>query len=210
MLLTCNNTACGGICEPNAVAFSSIIIKELILCCFAKHYYLYVLLQQFKVNSILYFKGDCPYMVYIYLPGTWGGELMSSSCNKWHWRCSGECCVGSQVYVNIFIKLFYCIIGERSEPPLSVELSEFSLYLYIYIYYIYIYLFIASGASFLVCSIARAVYIYNYIYIIVRTSFRKCTSFLNSEYNFQFYWRVINVQQYRVRRNPRAQRCSVF
>ena len=26
------------------------------------------------------------------------------------------------------------IIGERSEPPLSVELSEFSLYLYIYIY----------------------------------------------------------------------------
>ena len=33
------------------------------------------------------------------------------------------------------------IIGERSEPPLSVELSEFSLYLYIYIY-IFIYLFI--------------------------------------------------------------------
>ena len=30
--------------------------------------------------------------------------------------------------------------------------------------------------------------------IIVRASFRKCTSFLNSEYNFQFYWRVINVQ----------------
>ena len=28
--------------------------------------------------------------------------------------------------------------------------------------------------------------LYN-IYIIVRTSFRKCTSFLNSEYNFQFY-----------------------
>ena len=40
--------------------------------------------------------------------------------------------------------------------------------------------------------------------VIVRASFRKCTSFLNSEYNFQFYWRVINVQQYRVRRNPRA------
>ena len=57
---------------------------------------------------------------------------------------------------------------------------------------------------------ARAVYIYIYIYIIVRASFRKCTSFLNSEYNFQFYWRVINVRQYRVRRNPRAQRCSVF
>ena len=55
---------------------------------------------------------------------------------------------------------------------------------------------------------ARAVYIYNYI--IVRASFRKCTSFLNSEFNFQFYWRVINVQQYRVRRNPRAQRCSAF
>ena len=68
---------------------------------------------------------------------------------------------------------------------------------------------IASGASFLVCSIARAVYII--IYIIVRTSFRKCTPFLNSEYNFQFYRRVIiNLQQYRVRRNPRAQRCSVF
>ena len=34
------------------------------------------------------------------------------------------------------------IIGERSEPPLSVELSEFSLYLYIYLYiYIYIYIF---------------------------------------------------------------------
>ena len=31
---------------------------------------------------------------------------------------------------------FACIriIGERSEPPLSVELSEFSLYLYIFIY----------------------------------------------------------------------------
>ena len=54
--LTCNNTACGGIREPNAVAFSN-----------------------------------------------------------------------------------YYIIGERSEPPLSVELSEFSLYLYIYIY-IYIYI----------------------------------------------------------------------
>ena len=44
----------------------------------------------------------------------------------------------------------------------------------------------------------------------LKFTFRKCTSFLNSEYNFQFYWRVINVQQYRVRRNPRAQRCSVF
>ena len=32
------------------------------------------------------------------------------------------------------------IIGERSEPPLSVELSDFSLYLYIYIY-IFIYIF---------------------------------------------------------------------
>ena len=30
------------------------------------------------------------------------------------------------------------IIGERSEPPLSVELSKFSLYLYIYIF-IYIF-----------------------------------------------------------------------
>ena len=63
----------------------------------------------------------------------------------------------------------------------------------------------------LVCGIARAVYIYIYIYIIVRTSFRKCTPFLNSEYNFQFYRRVIiNLQQYRVRRNPRAQRRSVL
>ena len=71
--------------------------------------------------------------------------------------------------------------------------------------FIGLYKIIASGASFLVCSIARAVY------IMVRTSFRKCTPFLNSEYNFQFYRRVfINLQQYRVRRNPRAQRCSVF
>ena len=31
----------------------------------------------------------------------------------------------------IIYKLIY-IIGERSEPPLSVELSEISLYLYIY------------------------------------------------------------------------------
>ena len=46
--------------------------------------------------------------------------------------------------------------------------------------------------------------------IIVRASFRKCTPFLNSEYNFQFYRRVIiNLQQYHVRRNPRAQRCTV-
>ena len=35
---------------------------------------------------------------------------------------------------------YFIIIGERSEPPLSVELSEFSLYLYIYIY-ILIYIF---------------------------------------------------------------------
>ena len=36
--------------------------------------------------------------------------------------------------------VYIIIIGERSEPPLSVELSEFSLYLYIIIYnYIYIY-----------------------------------------------------------------------
>ena len=48
------------------------------------------------------------------------------------------------------------------------------------------------------------------IIIAKEISYCKCTSFLNSEYNFQFYWRVINVQQYRVRRNPRAQRCSVF
>ena len=36
-------------------------------------------------------------------------------------------------YIYLFICLY--IIGERSEPPLSVELSEFSLYLYIYIYF---------------------------------------------------------------------------
>ena len=30
--------------------------------------------------------------------------------------------------------MYIIIVGERSEPPLSVELSEFSLYLYIYIY----------------------------------------------------------------------------
>ena len=86
----------------------------------------------------------------------------------------------------------------------------------------------------IICSIARAVYIYIYrerererererqrwyerhcerhCIPTVRTSFRKCTPFLNSEYNFQFYRRVFinNLQQYRVRRNPRAQRCSVF
>ena len=36
------------------------------------------------------------------------------------------------IYTGIYI---YIIIGERSEPPLSVELSEFSLYLYIYIFF---------------------------------------------------------------------------
>ena len=57
------------------------------------------------------------------------------------------------------------------------------------------FLVIASGASYIPGLFnARAVYIYIYIYIIVRASFRKCTSFLNSEYNFQLYWRVINVQ----------------
>ena len=46
------------------------------------------------------------------------------------------------------------IIGERSEPPLSVELSDFSLlYIYIYIYIIYIYIYILY------------IYIYIYIYI---------------------------------------------
>ena len=34
------------------------------------------------------------------------------------------------------------IIGERSEPPLSVELSEFSLYLFIYLFiYMFIYIY---------------------------------------------------------------------
>ena len=37
------------------------------------------------------------------------------------------------------------IIGERSEPPLSVELSDFSLYLCIYtVYNIYIYIYILN------------------------------------------------------------------
>ena len=35
------------------------------------------------------------------------------------------------------------LVGERSEPPLSVELSEFSLYLYI----IYIYIFQAARCA---------------------------------------------------------------
>ena len=34
------------------------------------------------------------------------------------------------------------IIGERSEPPLSVELSEFSLYLYLFFNFLIFYLFI--------------------------------------------------------------------
>ena len=37
---------------------------------------------------------------------------------------------------------FVKLIGERSEPPLSVELSEFSLYLYILYIYLYIYIYI--------------------------------------------------------------------
>ena len=47
--------------------------------------------------------------------------------------------------------------------------------------------------SYLICSMPALsiINIYIYMYIIVRASFRKCTSFLNSEYNFQFYWRVI-------------------
>ena len=40
------------------------------------------------------------------------------------------------------VEVQWSIIGERSEPPLSVELSEFSLYLYIYIIiYLFIYIF---------------------------------------------------------------------
>ena len=42
-----------------------------------------------------------------------------------HWLILRICKQGKQV------------IGERSEPPLSVELSEFSLYLYIYNIYIF-------------------------------------------------------------------------
>ena len=55
------------------------------------------------------------------------------------------------------------IIGERSEPPLSVELSEFSLYLYIYIY-IYIYVYIFYYFFFIYTSIILyLLFIYNYI-----------------------------------------------
>ena len=57
------------------------------------------------------------------------------------------------------------IIGERSEPPLSVELSDFSLYLYIYIYiFIYIYLFIYI---YIYIYIYLYIYIYIYIYIFI-------------------------------------------
>ena len=109
-------------------------------------------------------------------------------------------------------------------------------YLLMYLYYtcimpsgsMLLLLYFASGASAVInCANLRFlvyiyifIYLYIYIYICMspyatghahlKFTFRKCTSFLNSEYNFQFYWRVINVQQYRVRRNPRAQRCSVF
>ena len=72
----------------------------------------------------------------------------TSSMRETSWkgrRCSP---VGSESAINP--TNYIIIIGEQSEPPLSVELSEFSLYLYIYIYiYIYIYM-----------------YIYMYIYIL--------------------------------------------
>ena len=46
---------------------------------------------------------------------------MASGWNLWVWLVS--------VVVMRYIAIY--IIGKRSEPPLSVELSEFSLYLYI-------------------------------------------------------------------------------
>ena len=67
----------------------------------------------------------------------------------------------------------YNIIGERSEPPLSVELSEFSLYLYIYIY---IYLFIGERSepplSVELSEFSLYLYIYIYIYIYLFIYFR--------------------------------------
>ena len=51
---------------------------------------------------------------------------------------------GSRRDRELYIIIYIYIIGERSEPPLSVELSEFSLYLYIYIY---IYLYISGRTS---------------------------------------------------------------
>ena len=51
------------------------------------------------------------------------------------------------------------VIGERSEPPLSVELSEFSLYLYIYIYiYLYIYIFQAVRRARAINALCANVY----------------------------------------------------
>ena len=63
----------------------------------------------------------------------YSGYWLSSappSCNTFY-----TCAVYMIVYeILTYGKFSREIIGERSEPPLSVELSEFSLYLYIYIY----------------------------------------------------------------------------
>ena len=60
-------------------------------------------------------------------------------------RCEFYYYAAIQLYANYAEGLHFSafhLIGERSEPPFSVELSEFSLYLYIYIYNIYIYIII--------------------------------------------------------------------
>ena len=46
------------------------------------------------------------------------------------------------IYIPVMCFSLSIVIGERSEPPLSVELSEFSLYLYNI--YIFIYLYISA------------------------------------------------------------------
>ena len=43
------------------------------------------------------------------------------------------------VVIRRYIDILIIIVGERSEPPLSVELSEFSLYLYNNYIFIFIY-----------------------------------------------------------------------
>ena len=71
-----------------------------------------------------------------------------------------------------------------------------------------------AAASLLLCSFLKCFFgLVSVIFLqyIANVTHRTFEIVQNSEYNFQFYRRVIiNLQQYRVRRNPRAQRCSVF
>ena len=137
MLLTCKNTACGGIREPNAVAFSRNCERSeppsLSNC--PRCLYIYIYIYHSSIANIIFnFTA-----------------VLSFTCNKT--ACSGILEPNAVAFTSN-----NC---ERSDPP---SLSN-----------------------------CRAVYIY--IYIIVRTSFRKYTPFLNSKYNFQFYWCVINLEQ---------------